>query len=120
MRAEDATEKMLTTYEPREKDLSQEFKDKTVKIINEFIIFYEENQIIFDKTTIKKITSINDAFEKAKKAHILTLSFGMETEAFKEAATKKSELHLKLNDEIPALKENLKMEFQEKYSILTT
>jgi hypothetical protein len=90
-------------------------------VLDEFIDFFEENEIIFDKSIVDLMKQIFDRYKKAKSIH--ALANDMESirgsKEWLDATSKKQELHDQLvNVEIPELKEKLKTEFQNKYRIL--
>jgi len=122
IRAEKALEIFMSQGEPIDFDKKAEFKKDTLDIINEFINYFEENEIIFDIDSASLVTEIIDMIKKSKEVQNRAKIFESErgSDIWEKAISEKQELLGKVvRIEIPKLKRKLKEEFQKKYQLLT-
>lgn len=120
VRAEKGLEILLSQREPKDNSEKQKFYDNTTEAINEFIKTYEENELLFEKEIVVKISIIIEAFKKAKAAHYYAnlMEESRPSKAWEDAVSEKQDLSNKLEVEFPNLKVKLKTEFQSRYDIL--
>jgi hypothetical protein len=122
VRTEKALENFMSQREPIDYDKKTEFKKDTLDIINEFVNYFEENEIIFDLDTVLLITEITDWIKKSKEVQNRAKLFESErgSDIWEEAITEKQDLLEKVvRKKIPELKGKLKKEFQKKYQLLS-
>jgi len=121
IKAEKALDLFLGQREPDDFEKNEKFNTQTVLVLNDFVNYFEENEILFDDTIVRIIRKITDSFQTAKitqmQATIMEADRG--SDEWKKAIEKKIELReLLVENEIPRLKQNLKIEIQKKYQIL--
>lgn len=121
IKAEKALDLFLGQREPDDFKKNKEFKTQTVLVLNDFVNYFEENEILFDDTIVGIIRKITESFQTAKitqmQATIMEADRG--SEKWVKAIEKKIELReLLVENEIPRLKQNLKFEIQKRYQIL--
>ncbi|NOU46217.1 MAG: hypothetical protein HOO86_04055 [Bacteroidales bacterium] len=120
VRAENGLQILLSQREPKDTVEKQKYYKKTTETMDEFVKTYEENELIFEKEIVEKITVIIEAFKKAKKAHIYAnlMEDSRGSKAWENAVNEKQELSNQLEKEFPNLKTELKKIFQARYDIL--
>lgn len=122
VRSEKALYTFLSQKEPSDLKEKAEFKMNTVEILNEFIQYFEENELLFEEDIV---TLLNQIIEKIKKAKIVQSNAEIfesdrGSEAWTNAVLEKQDLLEKTVEiEIPRLKEKLKIDFQKKYHLLS-
>lgn len=118
---EKALNLFMCKREPSDNDDKLKFKEETVKVIDDFLKYYEENEIIFDNETVSVMQQIVKKISESKTAQISANFFegSRGTDVWLKAITEKQDLYDKfVTKELPKLKNILKFSFQEKYSLL--
>lgn len=121
VQAEKALNILLSQGEPDTKEEKEDFRHITMETMDNFINYFEENEIVFDTSIVEIVAQIILRFNKAKSAHVFAnlMETSRGSEAWERAVTKKQDLHEQLvKNEIPLLKEKLKNEFRNKYNLL--
>ncbi len=121
IQAEKGLDILLSEREPDKTNEKEEFRHKTMETLDKFIDYFEENEIVFDKSIVDLVRPIGDRFDKGKKAHIFAnlMESDRGSETWLNAVSKKKDLHEQLvKNEIPILKGKLIVEFQNKYQLL--
>lgn len=121
IQAEKGIDILLSQREPNEENEKREFREKTTEVIDKFVNYFEENEIIFDKSIVDIVRQIVMRFVDGKKAHSFadTMESERNSKSWSKAVSEKIDLHEKLVEiEIPILKRKLKEEFQKKYHLL--
>ena len=119
---EKALDTFMSQREPSDDSEKAKFNEETVKVINDFIEYYEINEIIFDNKTVEIMQQILEKIKESKKtqnlANIVEDSRG--TDVWLKAISDKQELYEKfVVDELPKLKNKLKRDFQNRYKLLS-
>lgn len=121
VQAETALGKLLSEREPESGEEREKFRSETIIKMDEFLKFFDENEIFMEDAVIKIVEEIRRAFNDAKNKHLFAtlMEEHRGTEAWHNVVTRKDELRKKLvNNEMPELKKKLKEEFQRKYRLL--
>ncbi len=121
IQAEKALDKLLSQREPDELEEKDNFRKTTMVKMDSFIEYFEENEIVFENSIIEIVSQISDKFNKAKSTHVFAnmMENNRGSKAWEKAIEKKNNLHETLvKNEMPILKEKLKIEFQNKYRLL--
>lgn len=116
-----ALDKFMRQREPNEDIEKKHFRNETLQIINDFIEYYEINEIVFDEKSSEIIEQILRDIEESKKLQSIAnnLENDRGNEAWLKAVTKKQEYYEKfVINEFPNLKNKLKKEFQSRYKLL--
>jgi len=111
----------LSQREPDEINKKDGFRHKTIETVEKFIDYFEENEIIFDKSIADLVRQILVRFNKGKKAHVFAniMESDRNSELWFKAVSTKQDLYEQLVEiEIPILKRKLKEEFQNRYHLL--
>ncbi len=121
VKAEKALELFLGQREPEDIEENRKFKDKTIKVLNNFKEYFEENEILFDAEIAEIVNMITGNFHEAKVTQIQATIMEAERGSieWEKAIEKKIALReLLVVNEIPKLKQKIKLEFQKKYHLL--
>jgi len=121
IKAEKALDLFLSQREPDSIEKNEKFRNQTVLVLNDFSNHFEENEILFDDKIVDIVKKITEKFKEAKitqmQAAMMEADRG--SDAWKKAIEKKIGLRKQLiENEIPELKLNLKLEIQKQYQIL--
>lgn len=89
--------------------------------LNSFFDYYEENELFLDDSSLRLIKEMKSRFQDVLKAHdkaeFMEIMRG--TEAWAAAIENKIKIYeVVLDNEIPAIKEQLKKDFQDKYKLI--
>ena len=121
IKAEKGLEILLSRRGSNDKNEKEEFQHETIETMDNFINYFEENEIVFDQTIVELVRQIGNRFNEAKKARVSAdiMESDMNSKAWGDAVSKKQDLYEQLvKIEMPILKEKLKKEFQNKYQLL--
>ncbi|MCK9452565.1 MAG: hypothetical protein M0Q90_12800 [Bacteroidales bacterium] len=119
---EKALDTFMSQREPSDDFEKAKFKEETVKVINDFIEYYEFNEIIFDDYTVDIMGQILKKIKESKKSQNLANIFedSRGTDVWLKAISDKQELYDEfVIDEFPKLKDKLKKDFQKRYKLLS-
>ena len=119
---EKALDPFMSQREPNDDLKKSKFKEDTVKVIDDFIEYYEINEIIFDDNTVSLMKQILEKIKESKKVQSLanTLENSRNTETWLKAITNKQEQYeMFVVNELPVLKNKLKRDFQKRYKLLS-
>lgn len=121
VRAENGLGKLLSQREPDEEKDKEKFLQETLNKMDEFLDYFEENEILFEQSTSITVAEIRMLFLDARSKHMFAtiMENSRGTPAWEKAVIKKDTLREKLIErEMPNLKHRLKEEFQKKYRLL--
>ena len=91
---------------------------RNIKITEDFIDYFEENEIVLDDSVIKIMLHIKERLKEANEISIFANLLD-DQDQYEAAEDRKSELRQILSEiEFPSLKEQLKREFQKKFKLL--
>lgn len=112
---------LLSQREPSDLKKKEEYKHQTLEAMDELFDYFEENEIVFPKSIVDIMGHLRRKFNEAKQTAAIAnmLEDDRGSKAWEDAVTAKDELRKKFATEFPDLKENLKIEFQNKYQLLT-
>jgi len=99
------------------------FRKNTINVVNIFLNFYEENEIVFEDEIVIYIKQLKEKFEKSLSAH--SLATHMEScrpsKAWENAVQAKQDAYDGIvSKDIPDLKKEMKRIFQNRYKLLET
>lgn len=121
IKAEKGLEIFLSIREPKDTEKNIWFRENTIIALNEFRDYFEENEILLDEHIVEIIKKINNHFKEAKKIQLIAQMMEADrgSPEWKKAIENKTKLSLVLSEkEIPSLKSQLKIELQNKFSLL--
>jgi hypothetical protein len=119
---EKAHEKFMRQNEPSDAIEKTRFEEETNEIMNDFVDFYEENEIVFDDSTVAIMSQILEMIKESKKSQNMVNVFNdaRGSEAWVKAISVKQDLYERfVYQELPKLKNKLKKDFQKRYKLLS-
>lgn len=101
----------------------EEYRKKTINVVQILLNFYEENEIVFEEEIVIYINQLKEKFEKSLNTH--NFATQMEScrpsKAWENAAQAKLDAYDSIvSKDIPDLKKELKKIFQDRYKLLET
>jgi len=123
VKAEKALNLLMSHKEPSDNEQKKDFVDNTFVVINDLIKYFEENELLFEQSTVLQVKQI---IEKIGEAKVLQINAEMlENNRGSEAwliaiNNKQSFFDRTLKNDFPILREKLKNDFQKKYSLILT
>lgn len=112
---------LINLATPGADKLKSEKYENAINSLNSLFDYYEENELFLDDSSLKLIKEMKFKFQDVLKAHnsaeFMEIMRG--TEAWANAIENKMKVYeIVLDNEIPAIKEQLKKDFQNKYKLI--
>lgn len=112
--------RILTTPTDSDERKKENYKNAILSLDSLFG-FYEENELLLDDNSLKLMKELKSKFEDVLNAHNIAefMEIMRGTEKWANAIEKKIKVYeTVLDNEIPAIKEQLKQDFQKKYKLI--
>lgn len=100
-------------------ELKKEKSKNAIDSLNSFFDYYAENELFLDDSSLNLIKKIEFKFQDVLKAHNRAELMKVGTKEWADAIDDKMKVFVKvLDNEIPAIKEQLKKDFQNKFKLI--
>ena len=117
--AERALINLTTPTKSGDNKLKNEKYENAINSLNSFIDYYEENELLLDDSSLKLINDIKFKFKDVLKAHKISEFMEIGSDAWAKAINDKMKIFvIVLDNEILAIKEQLKKDFQNKFKLI--
>jgi len=103
---------------PRDNREQKKF-NQNIKSIKQFVDYFDENEIVLDKTVIEVVNQIKERLEESKDISIFSRLVSDSPDEYEHNEKRKHSLWEQLSEkEFPILKTRLKTDFQKKFRLL--